>query len=174
MNISTINREKIQTFLAGKAKKYSRSALRSMRTVLSLTLGWAADCEWIEGNPCVKIKLPREAGGKRVIRTVLTPKQIRDLSGALDEPYATLVLFLAATGLRIGEAIGIKWSDVENNVLTVSRRIYIGDEDTVKSLPSVRKLPLDAKLIERIRALGEGKEWVFRSEAGTPVTPEMR
>jgi hypothetical protein len=53
----------------------------------------------------------------------------------------------------------------------VSRRIYIGDEDTVKSLPSVRKLPLDARLIERIRALGEGKEWVFRSEAGTPINP---
>lgn len=171
LNISEVSRERIQNFLAHQAKDYSRSALRSMRTVLSLTLGWAADCGWIQANPCVKIKLPREAGGKRVIRTVLTPKQITDLSASLEEPYATLVLFLAATGLRIGEAIGIKWSDVENNVLSVSRRIYVGDVDAVKSLPSVRKLPLDAKLVERLRTLGEGHEWVFRSGAGTPINP---
>jgi len=171
LNISEVSRERMQKFLAFQAKDYSRSALRSMRTVLSLTLGWAADCVWIQANPCVKIKLPREAGGNRVIRTVLTPKQIIDLSANLEEPCATLVLFLAATGLRIGEAIGIKWSDVENNVLSVSRRIYVGDVDAVKSLLSVRKLPLDARLVERLRALGEGKEWVFRSGAGTPVNP---
>ncbi len=41
----------------------------------------------------------------------------------------------------------------------------------MKSLPSVRKLPLDAKLVERIRSIGEGKEWVFRSEAFTPNKP---
>ena len=38
-------------------------------------------------------------------------------------------------------------------------------------MPSVRKLPLDAKLVERIRSIGEGKEWVFRSEAFTPNKP---
>jgi integrase len=94
------------------------------------------------------------------------------LSATLEEPYATLVLFLAATGLRIGEAIAVKVSDVdEDNVLSVLRRIYVGDVDTVKSLPSVRKLPLDAKLVQRLRVLGEGREWVFRSKAGTPINP---
>jgi integrase len=84
-------------------------------------------CGWIPTNPCVKIKLPLVAGGKRVIRVVLTPKQITDLATKLEEPYATLVLFLASTGLRIGEAIGVKWSDIDDNVLSVSRRIYIGE-----------------------------------------------
>ena len=31
----------------------------------------------------------------------------------LEEPYSTLVIFLAATGLRIEEAVGIEWSDFE-------------------------------------------------------------
>ncbi len=30
-----------------------------------------------------------------------------------EDPYSTLVIFLSATGLRIGEAVGIKWSDFE-------------------------------------------------------------
>lgn len=169
--IASINREDIQTFLAEKAKTYSTSTLRRMRAVLGLTLGWANACGWIPKNPCVKVKLPKNAGGRRVNRTVLQPTQITAIASRLEEPYATLVLFLAATGLRIGEAIAVKWTDFQGNVLQVSRRICDGDVDAVKSLKSVRKLPLDAWLLERIRGLGADHEWVFRSEAGTPVNP---
>jgi len=169
--IASITREDIQMFLAQKAKTYSQSTLRSMRAVLGLTLGWAHACGWIAKNACVKVKLPKNTGGRRVTRTVLQPAQITAIVSRLEEPYATLVLFLAMTGLRIGEAIAVKWTDFEGNVLRVSRRIYDGDVDSVKSLKSVRELPLDAKLVERIRGLGERHEWVFRSEVGTPVNP---
>ncbi len=81
------------------------------------------------------------------------------------------MLFLYATGLRIGEAIAVKWSDFSGNVLTVSRRIYAGDVDSVKSLSSQRQLPVEANLLERLRWLGEGHDWLFRSRAGTPINP---
>jgi len=107
--IANINREDIQALLAAQAKKYSRSALRSMRVVLSLTLGWASDCGWLEKNPCTRIKLPQQTGGRQVTRTVLTTKEVIAIAAELEEPYATLVRFLAISGLRIGEAIAIKW-----------------------------------------------------------------
>jgi len=47
-SISEISREDVQLFLADQASRYSRSALRSMRVVLSLTLGWAKRNGWIE------------------------------------------------------------------------------------------------------------------------------
>src|SRR6266550_1405991 len=37
-----------------------------------------------------------------IVRTVLSPEQVTAIAKKLDEPYATLVLFLAVTGLRIG------------------------------------------------------------------------
>jgi integrase len=141
-----------------------------MRGVLSLTLGWAKSCSWLENNPCQDIKLPKETGGKKVIRTVLTPAQVIAIAGKLEEPYATLVLFLAASGLRIGEAIAVKESDFDGNVLHVTRRIYDGDEDAVKTLHSIRKLPIDPALVLRMRQLEKG-EWVFRSRRGTPINP---
>jgi integrase len=58
----------------------------------------------------------------------------------LKEPYETLVLFLAASGVRIGEALAIRWTDFKNDVLHITRRIYEGDVDTVKSKRSERKL----------------------------------
>jgi hypothetical protein len=105
--ITEINREDIQTFLAERACKYSESTLRSMRIVLGLTLGWATNCSWLERNPCSRVKLPKRTGGRKVSRMVLTAEQVNAIAAKLKEPYATLVLFLVATGLRIGEALAV-------------------------------------------------------------------
>jgi len=136
-------REDVQTLLANQAKNYSSSTLRSIRVVLSLTLGWARDCGWLENNPCTRIRLPQQTGGRKVTRTVLTSEQVTAIAGKLEEPYATLVLSLAASGMRIGEAIAIKWSDFEGNVLRVSRRICEGNMDSVKTESSIRRLPVE-------------------------------
>jgi integrase len=168
--ISNINREDIQALLAQQVKKYSRSALRSMRVVLSLTLGWASDCGWLEKTPCTRIKLPQQTGGRMVTRTVLTTKQVLAITAELEEPYATLVLFLATSGLRIGEAIAIKWSDFDGNEIRISRRICCGNVDSVKTERSVRRLPVDSALLSRMRNLGT-TDWVFCSRGGTPVNP---
>ncbi len=138
--------------------------------MLGLTLGWAKSCSWLENNPCRDIKLPKETGGRKVIRTVLTPAQVIAIAEKLEEPYATLVLFLAASGLRIGEAIAVKESDFDGNVLHVTRRIYDGDEDAVKTRHSIRELPIDPALVSRMRQLEKGK-WIFQSREGTPVNP---
>jgi integrase len=166
--ISTIGRYEVERFLAEQAKEYSRNTLRGMRVSLGRVLSWAVDCGWLETNPCSGVRLPR-AGG-RIVRTVLKPDQVVTIAQRLQEPYATLVLFLAVTGLRIGEAIGIKWSDFEGDVLHISRRIYEGKADTTKTEGSNRSLPIPAALLKRMRALA-GQEWVFRSRENTPVNP---
>jgi integrase len=104
------------------------------------------------------------------ILRVLFSARLSAIAEELQEPYSTLVLFLAVTGLRVGEAIAIKWSDFDGDVLSVTRRISNGDLDTVKSESSCRKLPIPSELISRMRQLGEG-EWIFRSREGTPVNP---
>ncbi len=168
--IKTITREEIQRLLAERAAKYSRSVLRTMRVVLSLILGWATDCQLLEKSPCTRIKLPIQTGGRTVTRTVLTVEQIAALTDKLEEPYATLVLFLAATGLRIGEALAVKWTDIEDNAVKITRRIYDGKIDTPKSKASIRELPVAPELLERMRKLGNS-DWVFCSRVGTPLNP---
>lgn len=169
-NITDINRETIQKFLAEKAVQFSKSTLRSMRCVLSLTLAWARNCRWIKDNPCDGIRLPRVTGGKSVKRAVLTPEQVQNLAANLKEPYATLVLFLAASGLRISEAAAIKRSDFTGNVLHITRRVWEGEVDDVKTEKSARHLPFDERLVERMLGL-KSNEWVFESRNGTPINP---
>jgi integrase len=166
--IDSINREQIQLFLAKQATEYSDSSLRTMRAVLRMLFGWAVICDWLPKSPVIKIKLPRVTGGKKVVRVALTADQVTALSERLREPYATLVPFLYSTGLRIGEAVALKWEDFDGNLFHVRRRLFNGEFDTPKSKSSIRDLPIEDGLLARLKALG-GKEYVFSSRVGTPI-----
>jgi integrase len=80
------------------------------------------------------------------------------------------VLFLAITGLRVGEAIALRWFDLEENELHVQRRVYEGKAGDVKTKSSRRILPLPQQLIDRMRTLPVG-DYMFQSAAGTPMNP---
>jgi integrase len=165
--ISTINRSDIEFFLADRAQAYCKNTLRGMRISLGRVLSWAVACDWIEKNPCSGVALPQ--AGKRVKRTVLKPEQVLAIASALEEPYFTLVLFLASTGLRTSEA-AIRWEDFDGDVLHVHRRLYDGQVDTPKTASSERHLPLPQNLLSRLRELG-GSDWAFRSNLGGPINP---
>lgn len=164
--ISAITRFDVESFLAERAHMYCRNTLRGMRVSLGRVMSWAVQCEWLEKNPCSGVKLPHS--GERIERTILTPTQISDIAKRLNEPYATLVLFLAITGLRIGEAVGVKRSDFDGEVLRVRRRIYEGKADTTKTKKSARDLPIPDALRLRLFSVS-GREWIFESQNSTPT-----
>jgi integrase len=173
--VDSINRAAIQEFLAEQAKDYSKSSLKSMRLVLQQVLGWAeknGDLKarpqgWLEG-----IRLPKKCGGRKLVRVVLKPEHTVGIIEQLHEPYDCLVLFVALLGRRIEEAIGLKPEDLDDdNVLHIRRVVY---EGRVEELEEEQTLPLGQEhsdLIGRVRRLGKGQEWVFRSEAGTLINP---
>lgn len=170
--IAEISREDIQRFLADMAQRYSTSTLRSIRVGFSVTLGWAVANKWLTSNPCTKIRLPKITGGRRVVRRALSEDQVTKIMSKLKEPYATLVLLLATSGLRISEAIGLKRSDIEGNTITVRRRVYFGDVDAPKSPKSRRILPLHSEVIERLKGLDQGPdEWLFQARNGSALNP---
>jgi integrase len=70
--------------------------------------------------------------------------------------------------LRISEALGVRWSDITGNVLSIIRQVYDGKERQLKSKSSARQLWIEDWLLDRMRGLGQG-EFVFRSRKGTPL-----
>lgn len=158
--ITCIERYELESFFSTQAAKCSRSTIRSMRISLGVLLSYAVRNGWLKEDPSKGVKLPRaeNCAGRRVQRKVLTPSQTTSIAEKLSEPYATLLLFLAVTGLRIGEALAIKWSDFEGDVLDVQRRMYDGKIDTTKSRDSERRIPIPSALLERMNALDKAGE----------------
>ena len=168
----SISRNDVELFLAEKAKAgYCRATLRGMRVSLGRVLSWAVACGWLEKNACAGIQLPQAP--TKVRRTILKPEQVIALASKLEEPYSTLVLFLAITGLRISEAAGVQKSDFEGNVLQLRKRFYQsdngGDLGELKTKKSARDLPLPVWLADRVKSLANGDGFCFQSQAGTLI-----
>jgi hypothetical protein len=58
LNFSVVMRFDVESFLAKRARKYSRNSLSGMRVSLGRVISWAGQCDWLEKNPCSGLELP--------------------------------------------------------------------------------------------------------------------
>lgn len=96
--------------------------------------------------------------------------------------YRLLFEFLASTGLRISEGVGLQWSHVvvdgSRPRVRVRRAIVRGREHPPKSRHGRRDVPLSHELVRGLRKLRMATEWardddpVFATTAGTPLNPD--
>jgi integrase len=129
-------------------------------------------------NPAASVRLP--AGGTAEAtepqRKALTEDELAALLSACMPEWQLLVLFLADTGLRIGEALALTWHHVDfgRGRVLVRRRVYEGEYAPPKSRYGRRDVPLAAGLAQqlwarRAEARGHDDEPVFAGRGGEPV-----
>lgn len=129
---------------------------RTAYTVLSLMLDTAVRDGLVPVNVCDQIARPAPDTAEA---EYLTGTQLRELLGALREHRLyPLVLLLGSTGLRLGEALALRWDDVdlERGLLRVTGTVRGSGAAAVrtapKSLRSRRSLPISAPVVEALRA----------------------
>jgi len=141
-----------------RAKELSDSTIRSTFGVLRTALDVAVRDGLLATNPAAQVKRP---GIERQRSAYLSADQVRSLLSAADERglrYATALRLIAATGLRRGEALGLKWSDVDLDagVLRVERTVSRVGKSVVSSTPktarSRRTVPLSPSVTAMLKA----------------------
>ena len=119
------------------------------------------------------MKYVRQSGKRQSTPAVLEVGQFQQLFAALDQRERTMVLLDCGSGLRRGELIGLKWSDIDfaKKQMDVSRSVVEMVTGDVKTEASKKAVPLDDFMIEELLAwysitpYKKGEDWVFASDS---------
>jgi integrase len=91
--------------------------------ILRMVMNQAVLDGLVAANPC---QIKGAGTYKKPTRPTLSPAEVEALAAAVPKRYRVLVLLLAWTGLRLGEATELRWRDVdlEACTITVERAVY--------------------------------------------------
>jgi integrase len=146
----------------------------------------------LRSNPCADVALPARDAQRRIDdddvdedRDVKLPtrEQLSTLLAMVAKPELHLLVYLlASTGLRISEAIALRWRDVQldgsSPHVKVRRALVRQKFGPPKSKRSRRDVPISNGVVDALRRQKQDTEWprpddiVFSSSVGTPMRPE--
>jgi len=163
--LSQIKAMHIQKFYNDFIEKgYSASTLEVLHAMLSNIFKIAVNNDLIVRNPCRGTERPIVEHEERRVLSIEEQRYISNYikkeSWQFFEPIITVML---GTGIRVGEALGLKWEDIDfekktmfiNKTLAYRRLESTGkfgfEEDTPKTANSTRIVPLKQDVIRALK-----------------------
>lgn len=144
----------LQEALAGLHGKAKPRTLRDMYSTLRTALRQAVAWGLLPSDPTPGLRTPKVP---REEKKVLTAQELKKLLEAAKRyKHYLIIRLLALTGMRLGEALGLKWQDVdlEKGTLTVRRAADVRHRKLkeTKTSSSERTLLLDAETVALLKA----------------------
>lgn len=171
--IGSVQRSTIQGFVRTlEAKGLAPGSVRNIYEVTAQVFLAAVDDKVIAATPCRRIKLPKAATAEVVPPTV---EQVLALVEAIEPRFRALVVTLAGSGVRIGEALGLAVADVDFLRRTISvkrQRLQSGEMAPLKSASSRRVVPVGHVVIDELAAhlaVYPSEAALFTDELGRPL-----
>lgn len=175
--IDQVKRTDIRDLILQKHKAgLSRSMLSLIRDVISGPMGYAVEDEIIPGNPVSgilkRLQLEREK------RISVEPMNEQEVQSFLDvcfqhfREYWEFFLCAFRTGMRLGELLGLKWSDIDWNgkFIRVERSYKRGHFDKTKT-GKARRVDMSDQLEAALKELlTTRKKDAVRTGSGKPLT----
>ncbi len=159
-------------------KGLSAKTVRNINQVISSAIDFAVAQKIIPENPCKAVALPKVE--HKEMQTI----PAEQLQAFLQEAKATGVYEMyyieLATGLRRGELLGLKWTDIDwkNGIIKVRRQVARVDgqivEAPLKTKNSYRAVTISQQAIEVLKQQKEktNDQYVFPSPNGGPISPD--
>jgi len=150
----------------------SAETIHKAYRLFNATLNRAVEEHLLQRNPARGIRLPRTRPAQR--HPYLTFDELAELNDAMDPRYRSLVLFLALTGLRFGEAAALRVSaidlearlaHVDTAFKEVAGRLDEGDTKT-HTIRTVAYPPILDNALRELVIGRRGDELVFTSPQG--------
>ena len=189
MPIGEITCIDIQRYVNELIKRgYGLSTIKKQMRIVTAPLKQASALHIISKDPGIGIRLPSRynvAKPERLIEAYTDEEQtaLRSvLYNGQRAGYSAIILMIE-TGLRVGEALALRWQDVQltrkriyvrNTVVRLANRKQSFVQDSVKSESSRRTVPLTPEAIRLLERPYERRknEWVFTNDDGERLSYE--
>jgi integrase len=154
-----INALTVKKFMNERSKTVEPATVNRAVSCLKSLFNRAIEWEKFEGkNPVSKVKMLKEPNGRTVY---LEKEEISLLLSACSDSFRPIVLFAIHTGMRKGEILNLKWTDVDFKTET----IYLLKTKSGKP----REIPMNNTVIELLNQLPRhcDSEYVFCKQDGS-------
>ena len=164
--LSTITASDVEAFMA--ACRDNGQSVKSTLNYIGLLYGifeFAIRREWTTANPCKLVHKPEKLDADADVRFLDQPELDALLAAVPDDDlgHVERVMYLAAamTGMRQGELIALRWTDVDwlSRRVRVRRNYVRGEFGSPKSKRSTRSVPLADALGGELDLLHRGSRW---------------
>jgi integrase len=176
LSLTEINTKVVQTFVAylatgGRSRKTVENVLGTMTSILHKAHAWDYAC----GNfSLADITMPRE--GVRKEQRNFTDEEDGRIIAAAPEPYGTIFAVTAVLGLRIGETLALRVSDLDftGKIIRIRQSVDAATRtvQAVKSKASSADLPmtpeLETRLFGHLQTHNGKSELLFVNRRGRP------
>jgi len=162
-----------------KPKGLAPKTVRNIHQMIGSAYNLAMEQKLVSKNPTQGCALPKVE--HKEMKTLTADQLSAFFQEAKDSGVYELYYLDLATGLRRGELLGLKWTDVDldRGILKIQRAISRQNgkvvEAPLKTKNAYRTLPLSADAISVLKMqkckVGNS-EWVFPSPAGGPMSPD--
>jgi integrase len=156
LSLTEINTKEVQSFVAylatgGRSSKTVENVLMTLSSLFSTARAWKYACgSW----PLEELTMPRE-GVKKEPRS-FTDEEMRRMIANAPEPLSTILAVMAVLGLRIGETLALRVSDLDfaKHIIRIRQSVDAATRSVqaVKSEASSADVPMPSQLEARLRA----------------------
>jgi len=176
--LSEINPLQIMDLLKEKsAAGLKPKSLLNLYVLLQKMLNLAVALDLLSSNPTQRVPKPKV---ERIEKPALAPAQVKAIADNMPQNLRALIVVLYMTGLRIGEALALKWCDVDFSQakLYIRRSLWHGREQSPKSRSSVRAKQMLDGLKRVLRDHGQlcvcaqPQDYLFANGAGRSYDPD--
>lgn len=168
--IQTIKKHDFQRFVDDMSAQYSKNYVDSIVASTNMIFKYAYDMKLIKVLPNEGIKRPKkkrtveELEDTEIHKKFLEKDELFQFLEVAKNNHAPLNIFevfttLAYTGMRAGELLALKWSDIdfENNTISITKTYYNPNNNkkkyqilTPKTESSIGKITVDANVIKML------------------------
>lgn len=151
VKLRSLRPDQVQNTVNALSEKFKASTIKTMFSVFHTAVRRALNDDLIRKDPCAYIILPKQEFKRPA--TCESNDIVKVLEQARKSRFYIPILLCATLGLRRGESLGLKWSDITGSTIHVHMQIdQRGNYKRLKTDGSQRTLSIPATLDAELKA----------------------